>query len=167
MVHNKLKTINKLVKIFLQCFVSSSIFCMNFRFINFLHFYYSANCIWVSFLVFSISIKYSSSSKRLHFSKQVIWDIIYVSLSRPLKRWGESNRRIKEKFVKNKLRLNFRQFCPINKCSLSHLCRRKFVYFLLFLHPLFEEPRRDRILPLCRAASRGLFEHTEIAIFLT
>lgn len=115
----------------------------------------------------TISIKYSLTRKHLHFSKQVIWDIIYVSLSRPLKRWGESNRRIKEKFVKNKLRLNFRQFCPINKCSLSHLRWRKFVYFLLSHHPLFEEPRRDRILPLCRAASRGLFEHTEIAIFLT
>lgn len=81
------------------------------------------------------------------------------------KRWGESNRRIKAEFVKNTAPVHFRQFSPINNFSLSLSYFHNFKYPCPCLLPLFEKPRRDSILPLCRE-SRGLFIYKrEIAIF--
>lgn len=94
------------------------------------------------------------------FYKQVIWDIIYLVLR--VDPWSVEVKVIavsKRNLSKTRHRLNFRQFSPINNWTLSHLCSRILVFARLTLVPLFGEPRRDRILPLCRVASRGLFEH--------
>lgn len=67
----------------------------------------------------------------------------------------------KRNLSKTRLRVNFRQFAPINNCLLSPFYNTRIAYWCPSRVPLFENPRRDRILPLCRAASRGLFMYRE------
>lgn len=103
------------------------------------------------------------------FIKHPILNITFVESLLRVDPWSVEVKVIavsKRNLSKTRHCVHFRQFCPINNSMLALSHRLQTKCWCLTLVPLFEKPRRDGILPLCRAASRRLFIwKTEIAIF--